>query len=106
VERHCSHEQPGRIDRIVLCEAVWALSTSYGYERTHIANFIDPLLRTPSRRVDAHDEVAAALRRYRESAADFADCLIGLMNRGAGCEITATFDRRASKLDEFELISI
>jgi hypothetical protein len=31
--------------------------------------------------------------------------VIRLLNAGAGCEYTATFDRKASKLPEFQLLS-
>lgn len=105
LRRHCSDESPGRLDRIVLCEAVWSLSASYGYDRAQIADFIETLLRMPALVVDAQADVEFALRSYRASAADFADCLIGAVNRSAGCETTATFDRRAGRLEAFELIA-
>lgn len=105
VRRHCSGERPGRIDRIVLCEAVWSLSTAYGYDREQIAAFIDTLLRAPSLEVDSRAQVADALRRYRDGGPDFSDCLIGLVNSHSGCDATATFDRRAARLQEFELIA-
>ena len=37
----------------------------------------------------------------KESAADFADCLIGAKNRRLGCRATATFDLKVSKLPNF-----
>jgi predicted nucleic-acid-binding protein len=40
-----------------------------------------------------------AANRYRVGPGDFADYAIGLRGRGAGCEITLTFDR-AHKRDE------
>jgi predicted nucleic-acid-binding protein len=49
--------------------------------------------------------IVRLLQRFRSSSADFADCLIGVNNVGAGCEYTATFDRKASKHPEFQLIS-
>ena len=45
--------------------------------------------------------VNTALQRFRSSSADFADCLLGTTNAVEGCEYTATFDRKASKLPEF-----
>ena len=32
---------------------------------------------------------------------DFADVLMGEVNRARGCEVTATFDRKAAKLEGF-----
>ncbi|MGF1645005.1 MAG: hypothetical protein ACFCUJ_15310 [Thiotrichales bacterium] len=42
-----------------------------------------------------------ALRAYHQSGVDYADALIGFCNRTAGCETTATFDRKAVALDSF-----
>jgi predicted nucleic-acid-binding protein len=38
---------------------------------------------------------------WKDSAADFADCLIGAHNRRLGCRATATFDENAVKLAAF-----
>jgi predicted nucleic-acid-binding protein len=54
--------------------------------------------------IEGHRLVRDALYLFRTSRADFADCLVGLSNGLAGCERTATFDRRAAELDEFKLI--
>jgi hypothetical protein len=43
-------------------------------------------------------------RRSSLGPADFADFLIGKSNRGQGCEATATFDKAAALLPEFEPI--
>jgi predicted nucleic-acid-binding protein len=45
--------------------------------------------------------VRLALQPFRASSADFADVLIGVVNRARGCEATATLDRRAGRLDGF-----
>src|SRR5580658_4098339 len=50
-----------------------------------------------------HDETSVeyALYSWKDSAADFADCLIEARNRRLGCHATATFDGRALKLAGF-----
>jgi predicted nucleic-acid-binding protein len=45
--------------------------------------------------------VEEALRIFRATRADFADCLIGVLNRRAGCATTYTFDRRAAETADF-----
>ena len=45
--------------------------------------------------------VRAALRTFVERNIDFADALIGEVNRARGCELTATFDRKAARLEGF-----
>jgi predicted nucleic-acid-binding protein len=38
---------------------------------------------------------------WRDSRADFADCLISARNRRLGCRATASFDAKAAKLPGF-----
>jgi predicted nucleic-acid-binding protein len=96
--------QPLFINRIVLCEFAWTLERTYKYRREQIADAIDQFLKTLAFEVDDYDAASFALYLYRTSRADFADCLIGVSNGFLGCGRTATFDRRAAELDEFELI--
>jgi len=46
----------------------------------------------------------AALAAYRTSGADYADCLLGLLNRDLGCATTVTFDADAATLPEFQAL--
>jgi len=45
-----------------------------------------------------------ALANFKASRADFADCLIGVINDLAGCESTLTFDRTAASLRAFKQV--
>jgi len=54
--------------------------------------------------VERAEIVWKAMRHYRDSKADFADCLIELSNASAGCEYTATFDQGAAKHASMSLI--
>jgi predicted nucleic-acid-binding protein len=94
---------PFLIDRIVLCELVSTLTRFYRFERDRVAAVV-LLLRSDEVTIEGHRQVRDALYLFRTSRADFADCLVGLSNGLAGCARTATFDRRAAELDEFELI--
>jgi predicted nucleic-acid-binding protein len=104
LKEHCSDE-PALLSDIVLVECAWVLEDLYEYSRTQIGEAIDGLLATAQLRAADASAVGAALQRFRSSSADFADCLLGVNNVGAGCEYTATFDRKASKLPEFQLLS-
>ncbi len=95
---------PFWINRIVICELVWSLMTSFKFDRDRVAAVVMLLLRSAEVTIEGHAVIRDALYLFRTSQADFADCLIGLSNGLAGCERTATFDRRAARLDEFELI--
>ena len=106
LEGECSHDEPCLINRIVLCELVWMLDRGYRYRRGPIAGVIDKILRTEEFRVENAAEAWAALQAYRDGRADFADGLIGKTNRALGCAATATFDRAASRMEEFRLLPV
>ena len=45
--------------------------------------------------------VEKSLFIWKDTTADFADCLIGAKNRRLGCRATATFDVKAARLPGF-----
>lgn len=102
--QRCTVEQPGYLNRIVLCEIAWVLKRLYRYDRAVIAGVLDSLLHTAEIVVEDRELAIEALETYRRSRADFADCLIGLTNRAAGCDATATLDRAAAGLPTFQAI--
>ncbi len=103
ITEHCSRDDPGFVNRIVLCELVWVLESAYGYSKDTVAGVLDKILRTSQLKIEDPQSAWTALRQYRKGAADFADCLLGVTNRSAGCDSTATFDRAASRLEGFHL---
>lgn len=105
LKEHCSSDDPALLSDIVLVECAWVLEDLYEYSRAQIGEAIDGLLATAQLRAADASAVGTALQRFRSSSADFADCLLGVNNVNAGCEYTATFDRKASKLPEFQLLS-
>jgi predicted nucleic-acid-binding protein len=105
VSSRCSPEDPGFIDRVALCELVWVLASGHEYGRAAIADVVETLVASRDLRLEDHDLVRLALRDYRSNNVDFADILIGHVNRARGCEATATFDRRAAKLNGFVRVS-
>jgi predicted nucleic-acid-binding protein len=95
---HCTEENPGWINRVVLCELVWVLETAYQCTRTEIATTLRVLMQTAEVKVENPDLTWQALRAYEHSKADFADTLILATNQSSGCEYTMTLDRAAAKL--------
>jgi len=104
LKQHCSPEQPAFINRIVQCELVWVLGRAYKYNREQIAYALEMIFRTRQFHIEDHEAALAALRIYRQGKADYADALIGLSNKAAGCTTTVTFDRNATRLDVFEYL--
>lgn len=105
ITTQCTREDPGFINRIVLCELVWVLESAYGYSKETIVNVLDKLLRTTQLKIEDTQSAWTSFRMYQQGKADFADCLLGATNRVNGCEWTGTFDQAASKLDGFQLLS-
>ncbi len=100
----CTADDPCQIDRVVLCELVWVLESGYEYSRDQIGDFMESLLHTRQFEFESRDAALAALRYYRRGIADFADALIGAVNRNTGCETTFTVDRKAAGLETFTLL--
>jgi len=104
IEKHCSHEAPGFIGHIVLCELVWVLEGNYGQSREQIADILEKLLQTAELEVMESEQAWRALRDYRVSKVDFSDHLLARMNTAYGCEETVTFDKQAGKQAIFSLL--
>jgi predicted nucleic-acid-binding protein len=105
VRDHCTLENPGYINCIVLCELVWALRRPYRYENSAIVAVLESILGASELQVEHEGLLLLALEAYRRYDMDIADVLIGNINRQAGCSVTVTFDKKAAALAEFELLS-
>jgi len=101
----CSREDPGFINRIVLCETVWVLESAYGYSREDIAGVLERVIRTQQFQIENLQSAWTALRMYRSGGADFADCLLGQTNLEAGCSETVTLDTKAAKAGGLRLLA-
>jgi len=105
IEEQCSEENQAFINSIVFCELVWVLEVAYKYEKTQIADVLEKILQTSQFVVEDTGAAWNALSSYKKSKADFSDALLAEINKNAGCKKTFTFDKRASKLPEFELLT-
>jgi predicted nucleic-acid-binding protein len=93
------------VGAVVLCELVWVLRGAYSLDRPTIAMALDRILATAQIEIDQKDIVREALEDYRAGGGDFADYVIGRRAREAGCEKTATFDRRLKASGLFRLLA-
>lgn len=99
-----SLESPGFIPLVVIAELVWVLQYSYESDKQEISAVLERLLRSAELVVEKAEIVEQALRAYRVSRADFADCLIERCAHSAGCKHTLTFDKRAASLTGMHLV--
>ena len=105
VAARCTSQDPGFVDRVALCELVWVLASVHDYRRGEIAPIIEKLLSSNDLMLEDEGAVRVALQAFKTANVDFADALIGEVNRLRGCDATATFDRKAAKLDSFIRVS-
>ncbi len=97
-------EKPGFVSTVALAELAWVLASAYGLSRAQQGQAIEQLLRTQEILVERADQVLRALRLFKASSADFADCLIERAGAAAGCKHTLTFDGGASKNAGMQLL--
>ena len=89
--------EPGFIAMVSVVELVWVLQSCYQATKSEIVDVLETLLRTKELVVERADIVWQALRRFSDSKADFADCLIERCAHAAECEYTVTFDNKAAR---------
>jgi predicted nucleic-acid-binding protein len=77
------------------------LRSCYHLPKQLIIQAISGLLDASDVQFEDEAAIEEALFVWKESTADFADCLIGAKNRRLGCRATATFDVKATKLPGF-----
>lgn len=92
------------IDVIVLCELVWVLDAGYGFSRAEIATALERILSAAQFEIEGKDLALAALDDFKNSTADYSDCLIGRRNRAADAQATVTFDRSLKGFPGFRLL--
>jgi predicted nucleic-acid-binding protein len=93
--------EPVLISLLVLLETEWVLRSRYTLSKEEIADTVSALLDAADVRFESEPVVEQALYLWRDSAADFADCLVGAHHRSLGCEATASFDARTARLPYF-----
>ena len=101
IQREAERGEPVMISLLVLLETEWVLRSRYALSKEEIADTISGLPDAAEVRVEAEPVVEQALYLWRDSAAGFADCLVGAHHRSLGCEATASFDARAIRLPYF-----
>jgi predicted nucleic-acid-binding protein len=84
------------VNAIVVAETTWILEQKLKLGRAVVCDVVDRLLFARNIVVDNAELVMQARQHYEDSNVGFADCLIGGINRNAGCDYTLTFDKRAA----------
>ncbi|MFH1603334.1 MAG: hypothetical protein ABIH03_05450 [Pseudomonadota bacterium] len=82
-------------------ETEWVLRSPYSIAKNRILEAIAGLLDATDVELAGEPAIEEAIFVWKDSTADFADCLLGAKNRRLGCRATATIDLKASKLSSF-----
>jgi len=101
IDREVNTGEPVLVSLVVLLETEWVLRSRYELKKSEIVAAFSSLLNVAE--VDFEDEpsVEQAVYTWKDSSAEFADCLINARNLRLGCRATATFDAKASKIEGF-----
>jgi predicted nucleic-acid-binding protein len=103
IERRLSEDEPGFVSLVAMAEVAWVLERAYRLNSQEIAAAIEGVLQSDVLAVESEQEVFTAMSALKEGRGSFADALIGALGAKAGCSRTVTFDRRARRLEGFEL---
>jgi predicted nucleic-acid-binding protein len=101
IRRQAQNGQPVRISLLVLLETEWVLRSRYKLKKGEILSAFSALLSAVDMSFEDEPSIEEALFVWKDSSAQFADCLIGARHRALGCIATASFDVDALKLPAF-----
>ena len=105
IERNFTEQSPAFISLASVLETAWVLESVYGLSHQQVAQAMERMLQIDTLMIQNEHEVSAAARTLKTGQGSFDDALIGTLGLWAGCTSTLTFDKKASRLQGFELIS-
>lgn len=101
IRREAQAGTPVSVSHLVLLETEWVLRSRYKLSKAEILGAFSDLLSAVDMNFEEEHAVEEALFIWKNSPAQFADCLIGARYGTLGCSATATFDADAMKLSGF-----
>ena len=101
LRREVGQSEPVLISLLVLLETEWVLRSRYALPKADILGAFSSLLEAAELQFEDEAAIEEAVFNWRDSAAQFADCLINARHRRLGCRATAMFDSTAAKLPGF-----
>ena len=103
-ERRLTEQEPGFISLVTMVETVWVLDTVYGLAAREIAQAVERMLQADTLVIQNEQEVFTAMVALKSGRGSFADALVGALGAWAGCGSTLTFDRKAGRIQGFEVV--
>lgn len=90
----------------VMLELEWVLRSRYKLDKPTVLSALNALLETQELEFQDEPALERALSLYRQSAADFADCMHAGQCGSAGRTPMITFDDTAARLPNVELLKV
>jgi predicted nucleic-acid-binding protein len=103
MEHGLTENQPGFISLVTMAEVAWVLERTYRRSKPEIAKAMEAMLQADSLFIQNEQEVFTAMVALKTGQGSFADALIAALGQWAGCTSTLTFDKKASRIGDFEL---
>lgn len=88
----------------VTLELEWVLRSNFQVGKADLISTLSQLLSATELSFQSEPAVEQALARYRDSSADFADCIHGALAALAGEEPLWTFDKKAARVEGLKLL--
>jgi predicted nucleic-acid-binding protein len=104
MELRLTEDEPGFVSVVTMVETVWVLSSIYDLSDHEIASAVERMLQADTLVIQNEQEIFTATVALKAGRGSFADALIGALGTWAGCASTLTFDRKASRLGNFEIL--
>jgi predicted nucleic-acid-binding protein len=94
--------QPVLVTQLSVLELVWVLMSRYDLDKTKVYHVVQTLLEMVELDVQQPAILEAALKTWKESKADFADCFILETVKAASETPLGTFDSTLGKLEGYK----
>ena len=104
MEQRLTEQDPGFISTVAMTETAWVLSRSYRLSDLAVAAAIESVLQADVLVVENEQAVFTSMIALKDGRGSFAGALIAALGAAAGCSRTVTFDRKALRLADFELL--
>jgi len=90
---------------LVVLETIWVLESAYDKPRADVLEAFDALKGMPILAFEKPNVLQRLLTEGRKSTTDLSDLLIALAAQSSGCSGGLTFDKKASRLPFFRLLT-
>ena len=97
IQKAVANGEAVRISLLTILETEWVLRSYGKRDKATVIEVFQALLEARDVEIELEESLEQALHYYKNSNADFADCLMTSRYQRSGCTAMMTFDDKASK---------